>query len=429
MKIRLAILLTLAVPAALVPAQAQTVLIKGAKVHTAGERGTLETHDILIQDGRIAELGQGIAAPEGASVIEAQGRPVTPGFIASYTRLGLVEIGLDEESNDAGPDEDFELGAALDVQYAIDPTTSPIPNARRDGLTRAVVAPEAGTGLFAGRGAIIRLDGSADSMIKPRAAMFAEVGAGGARLEGGTRVASWTVLRESLADARDYAANRAAYEGARTRDQRLPLSDVRALVAVVRGEMPLVLGVNRAADIRQAIRLKAEFEGLRLILLGAREAWQVAEELAAAGIPVIIDPSDNLPRNFESLGATFRNAARLHEAGVAFAISAASGDETHRAGEQAQLAGIAVANGLPWEAALAAVTRVPAEIWGQTDAGEIAVGRTADLVLWDGDPLEVTSNVDAIFIRGQSMPMTSRQIELRERYRDLKKGAMPFAYR
>jgi imidazolonepropionase-like amidohydrolase len=426
---RVTMIFASAVMAAVTSAQAQTVLIRGAKVHTAGAQGTLENHDILIRDGVIAELGQGLAAPEGATVVEAGGRPVTPGFFASYTHLGLVEISLDDESNDSRPERDFELGAALDVQYAINPASTLIPNARRDGLTHAVVAPVASTGQFAGRGAVIRLDQSADSVVMAGAGLFAEVGARGARLEGGTRVGSWTVLRESLSHARDYAANRAAYESTRERDQRLPLSDVEALLPVVNGQMPLVLGVNRAPDIREAIRLRAEFPQLRLILLGAREAWRIAEDLAASGIPVIIDPSDNLPGSFESLAATLSNAARLHEAGVTFALSAASGDETHRAGDLAQLAGIAVANGLPWEAALEAITSVPATIWGQTDTGEITTGKTANLVLWDGDPLEITSNADAIFIRGQSMSMTSRQTELRERYRDPGKGDLPFAYR
>ncbi|MFW6027503.1 MAG: amidohydrolase family protein [bacterium] len=426
---RFAVIAAAAVMALVSSAQAQTVLIRGAKVHTAGEQGTLEDHDILIREGRIAALGPELEAPEEATVLEAEGRPVTPGLIASYTHLGLVEISLDDESNDTLPDPEFGLGAALDVQYAINPGSTTIPNARRDGLTRAVVAPAANTGLFAGRGAVITLDQRPESMTTPRVALFAEVGARGARLEGGTRAGSWTVLRESLQDAREYAANRAAYAQARERDQRLPLSDIEALVPVVNGETALVLGVNRAADIREAIRLQSDFEDLRLILLGAREGWRVAEELAESGIPVIIDPSDNLPGNFESLGATLKNAARLHEAGATFAIAPVSGDETHRAGDQAQLAGIAVANGLPWEAALEAVTRAPAAIWGQTDAGEIAVGRSADLVLWDGDPLEVTSNADAIFIRGRSMPMTSRQTELRERYRNLKEGGLPFAYR
>lgn len=429
MIMRLALLTALAASAAFASAQAETVLIRGATVHTAGEQGTLNNHDILIRDGLIAEVGTGLSAPDNATVIEAEGRPVTPGLTASYTHLGLVEISLDEESNDARPERDFALGAALDVQYAINPGSTLIPNARRDGLTRAVVAPVANTGLFAGRGAVIRLDQGAGSVVRPRVALFAAMNARGAMLEGGTRIGSWTVLRESLSDARDFAANREAYEGARERDQRLPLSDIEALVPVVTGEMPLALSVNRAPDIREAIRLRSDFENLRLILLGAREAWRLADELAAAGIPVVIDPSDNLPGNFESLGATLRNAARLHEAGATFAISAASGDRSHRAGDQAQLAGIAVANGLPWDAALTAITRTPAEIWGQENVGEIAPGRIADLVLWDGDPLEVTSNVDAVFIDGRSMSMTSRQTELRDRYRDLSSSDLPFAYR
>ncbi|MFP4004435.1 MAG: amidohydrolase, partial [Alphaproteobacteria bacterium] len=174
MRLRLAMIVGLAAFAALSSAQAQTVLIRGAKVHTAGEQGTLENHDILIEDGEIAALGEGLEAPEGAEVLEADGRPVTPGLVASYTHLGLVEISLDEESNDVRPEREFGLGAALDIQYAINPESSVIANARRDGLTRAVVAPAANTGLFGGRGAVITLDQGADSVATPRAALFAE---------------------------------------------------------------------------------------------------------------------------------------------------------------------------------------------------------------------------------------------------------------
>lgn len=409
-------------------AAAETIFIRGATVHTASERGTLDDYDIIVSGGVIAELGRGLKAPADAMIVEAKGRPVTPGFMASYSYLGLVEISLDDESNDTKLDKELGLGAALDVQYAVNPASSLIPNARLDGVTRAVVAPRAGGSLFAGRAAVIDLSGGRRPVNVPRAALFAEAGAFGAEVLGGSRIAAWTVLREAFDDAVAYAARNGRKDD-RKYDELVAVSDIEALVPVVKGQLPLALRVNRAADIRQALRLKTDYKALRLILFGGREAWMEAKALKNAGVPVVIDPSDNLPSNYESLAATLKNAARLNAAGVTFAISMVTSDVSHRAGQLGQLAGLAVANGLPWDAALAAITRVPAEIWGLKDRyGQVAEGYEADLVVWDGDPLEVTSNVDVLIIRGKMMPLRSRMTELRDRYSDLG-GREPFAYR
>src|SRR5690606_12391666 len=176
----------------------------------------------------------------------------------------------------------------------------------------------------------------------------------------------------------------------------------------------VVFSVDRAADILQVLAL-AKRHGMRPVIAGGAEAWRVAEALAAAKVPVLLDALDNLPGNFDRLGATLENAARLHAAGVTIAFSQ-RGDATHNARKVRQLAGVAVANGLPWDAALAALTRNPAEVFGQADRGRIAVGQLADLVLWSGDPLEVTSWAEQVWIAGKPQPMRSRQTELLERY-------------
>jgi imidazolonepropionase-like amidohydrolase len=142
----------------------------------------------------------------------------------------------------------------------------------------------------------------------------------------------------------------------------------------------------------------------------------VAGELAAAKIPVILNPLDNLPESFDAVGATLENAARLQRAGVKIAFSL-DDPEPHNMRKVRQAAGIAVAHGLPWDEALAALTRNPAEILGvATGNGSLARGRPADLVLWSGDPLEVTTLADRVFIQGEAQPMRSRQTELRDRY-------------
>ena len=232
------------------------------------------------------------------------------------------------------------------------------------------------------------------------------------------------LLREALDDALDYAAHKAAWEKAERRPYTLSRLDLEALVPVARGELPLVVGVDRASDIEAALRLGRE-RHLKLILAGCDEAWMVADQIAAAQVPVLINPLADLPSSFEHLGATLENAARLHRAGVSFAFM--SGD-AHNARTLRQLAGNAVANGLPWDEALKAMTINPARIWHLEDRfGTLEPGKEADVVIWDGDPLEVTSAALRVFIRGIEMPRKTRQTELRDRYKNLG-GVLPPAY-
>ena len=158
----------------------------------------------------------------------------------------------------------------------------------------------------------------------------------------------------------------------------------------------------------------AKRNNVRVAITGAVEAWKVADELAAAKVPVFVDTLADLPGDFDQLGATLENAARLHAAGVQVAIQSAG---SHHARKVRQMAGNAVANGLPWEDGLAALTRVPAETFGVADDfGTIAVGKRADLVLWSGDPLEVTTVAEQVWLGGAMVPMRSRQTDLRDRY-------------
>src|SRR5690606_17572646 len=173
--------------------------------------------------------------------------------------------------------------------------------------------------------------------------------------------------------------------------------------------------VDRAADIVQLLRWSKR-HGLRVAISGGAEAWAVAPRLAAAMVPVFVDPLANLPGNFDTVGATMENAARLHAAGVRVGFSQ-SGDASHNARKVRQLAGNAVANGLPWEAGLAGLTTVPAQVLGVAGQfGSIAPGMRADLVLWNGDPLEVNATADQVWFDGRAIPMRSRQTELRDRY-------------
>ena len=405
------------------PADAETVAIVGATVHTMGSAGTLENATVVIEGGRIRAVGRGIPVPPGARTIDARGKVVTPGLFDSLTQLGLVEVNAVAGTRD-GAEQNDRITAAFDVADAINPRSMLLPINRVEGLTRAVVAPGAGKSLIAGRGAVIHLGMGPDLLVRSPAAMFAVLGEQGAHLAGGSRAGAMLLLREALDDALDYATHRAAWEKAEHRLYTLSRLDLEALAPVARGELPLVVFVDRASDIEAALRLGRE-RHLKLILAGCDEGWMVADQIAAARVPVLINPLTDLPSTFEHLGATLENAARLNRAGVTFAFM--SGD-AHNARNLRQLAGNAVANGLPWDEALRAMTVNPARIWHLEDRlGTLEPGKEADVVIWDGDPLEVTSGAEKVFIRGVEMPRKTRQTELRDRYMHLG-GPLPPAY-
>jgi imidazolonepropionase-like amidohydrolase len=433
-----------------IPIGEPAYLIRGAIVHTMGAQGVIQGADVLIAGGKIAGVGQGIVMPPGAQVIEANGRPVTPGLMASFTQLGILEIDLEQTTNDTTADGKVAT-AAFDVTDALNPNSTLIPVARIAGVTRAVVAPEPGSSMFLGQAAVIQLGLDPNMVVRPRVGMFVifdpfragdgydteQYGSGGGQATAGggalsgpiNRPVLWAHFRETIADAREYLARQAAYHSpGGSRDQRTTRIDLDALAPVLRGEEPIVAFVNRASDIRQLLAYCKQ-QNLKLIIAGGAEAWMVANELAAAQVPVLVDAYTNLPGNFASLGATLANAARLDKAGVRVAFMPPSDEPSHNARRVTQIAGNAVANGMDYEHALAAITSVPAQIWGIADTyGTLEAGKDADVVLWDGDPLEVTSAPTVVFIKGQKIPMQSRQTKLRDRYRDLNRKDMPLGY-
>lgn len=406
--------------------------IVGATVHTMGDGGVMEDATVVVRGERVEAVGYDLEIPAGASVLDARGKVLTPGFFDSSSRIGLVEVGAVRSSRDMSTEDD-RMTAAFRVADAVNPASSVIPVVRVEGLTRALVLPSPGSSVIAGQGALIHLgsepgDGPGAILVREPAAMYAAFGERGAGLSGGARGAALLRLREALDDARDFAANRAAYDRGERRGYALSRLDLEALAPVVAGDLPLVISANRASDVLALLRLGSDHPDLDLVIAGAAEGWLVADELAAAGVPVLLNALANLPSSFETLGATLANAARLHRAGVTFAFMSGS---AHGAANLRQDAGNAVAHGLPWEAALAAMTTAPAEIWGIADTyGKIAPGYDADLVVWDGDPLELTSYPDHVFIRGEEMPKESRQLLLRDRYLDLpEEGERSPAYR
>lgn len=428
------------------PALAETVAIVNARIETVGTAGTITSGTVVIRDGKIAAVGEGVAAPAGARVIDAKGGVVTPGFIAASSNLTVSEVEAVSETRD---DRSGKLSAGFDIQYGVNPNSAVIPLARQSGLTTAVITPlltrgggghshdhggsadagltggggvgEADPYLFGGQAAIVTLGQSRDPVRKARVAVVLDLGEAGARNAGGSRGAALVLVRSALDDARAYARNRGAYEQGSTREFGLSRIDLEALVPVVQGRTPLLIRVSRAADIRQALRLAKE-QNIRIIIEGAEEGWMVADELAAAGVAVLIDPQAALPQSFETLGARLDNAARLRAAGVTVVIV---GSRDYSNLRQARFnAGTAVAYGLPYADALASLTANPARVWGIADrVGSIEVGKDADIVLWNGDPLETSSWPLAVFVGGVQQPEDNRAFQLRDRY-----AAPPAAY-
>jgi imidazolonepropionase-like amidohydrolase len=405
-------------------ASGQTVAITGARVLT-GTAATIENGTVLLRDGRIVAVGRDVPIPAGATVIDGHGKVVTPGLINSYTTIGVVEIEAVDETNDAASSND-QITAAFDVRYGLNPSSTLIPIERDGGVTGAVVAPGARASIIAGMGALIHLaGGTADSMIdRSPVAMFGILNEGAAERTGGARGTAVLRLRELLEDVKVYAANPAAYETRDRRDLSLSRLDLEAMVPVVQGRLPLVLAVDRAPDILNALSLAKEFK-LRLILSGAAEGWRVAGAIRAAGVPVIMNPLTDIPF-YDDLAATLENAARLQKAGVTVAFATF---DAHNARNLRFLAGNAVANGMPYDAALAAITSVPARIWGADSMiGALAPGRRADLVVWSGDPFELLTRAEHVFIGGREMPPDNRQRQLLARYRTLG-DSIPAQYR
>jgi imidazolonepropionase-like amidohydrolase len=412
------------------PAASETLAITNAHIYTMGPAGEIASGMLVIRGGKITSVGPGASAPPGARVIDAGGAVVTPGLVASNTPLSTVEIAEGvEETNDNATGSD-RLSAAFDVKYAVNPDSVLIPIARLGGITDAVVTPTLERRprkdmIFAGQAAVIHLGSGADIVEKAPAGMVLVMGEDGARMAGGSRAAEFILLRAMLDDVRAYAANRANYDLGRSRLYTLSREDLEALIPVVEGREPLMVSVHRAADIRQVIDLARE-QKLKLILEGAEEGWRIAPEIAAAKVPVLLDAASDLPESFDMIGATLENAARLNAAGVVIGIE---NPPIYEGGRTPRIdAGRAVAHGLPFGAALAAITINPSRIWGVADRiGSLEPGKDADIVVWSGDPLEPLSAPTAVLIKGVLQPLRSRDLDLRDRY--LHATDLPAAYR
>jgi imidazolonepropionase-like amidohydrolase len=417
-----------------VPAAAQTLAITGGTIVVGDGSDPVPRGTVVIRNGRVVAAGANVAVPAGAQIVDATGQWVTPGIVGGFTRLGLVEVSAVTSTNDSSA-ADSEFSAGLDVGPSINPLSAAIATNRTGGVTRAVVAPDTSNAIFGGQGAIIDLGADMDAVMQPRAFQFVELGERGAARAGGSRSASHATFRNALDQAQLYARNPAAY-GGQSSDALLNRVDAAALVPVVQGRVPLIVHVEQARDILNVIALREDYPRLNLILAGVSEGWTVAPQIAAAGVPVIASALNDLPAQFEQLAATQSNIGRMRDAGVQVAIGMIDDRDAHQIRYSTQYAGNLVAlnnvpgaTGLTWGEAFAAISSWPAEIMGLgSEIGSLRPGRRADVVIWDGDPLELSSNVDVMFIDGVQQPLTSRQTRLRDRYLSIDEQQLPQAY-
>ena len=402
-------------------AHAQTVAVTNAKLWTGEE--VIDGATVIIRDGRVTAAAPDASIPANMDRVDAAGAWVTPGIISAFSRVGVVEVGAEDATNDAAaPLSTFS--AALRLADAFNPSATTIPVTRLEGVTRIVVAPGFGSAMFGGQGFVADTSGEADSVSDDELFSFVNFGEGGAGLAGGSRAAAWATFRGALSDARTYPARYIAHD----MGDVLSRPDALAFGKASRGQQMILVAVDRAADIRRLIELKADSENLNIALVSGSEAWIVADELADADIPVIVDPYNNLPGRFETLASTQHNAERLIDAGVTVAF-AYFDDDSHQARLVLQSAGNAVANGVSHEDALKAITSSPAKIYGLEGLGSLEPGSYGDLVIWDGDPLEVTSAPTHVFIEGIQQPMESRQTKLRDRYLSIDESQRPMAFK
>ncbi len=387
---------------------AACIVITGAILWTSG--GPVTGKHLVIEAGRITAIAD--APPPRCTAVDAKGGDVTPGLIDPYTQIGLVEVPMEQVTVDSaagGKEHTKPTGvyASFRVADAYNPRSTLIPIARVAGLTSVIAAPQGG--VVSGQSAWADLRGKtqAEAVKRRRVAVHVNFGASGV-----SRASLLHILRTLLSEATRYAAVRDTWEKAQARAPLFGHLELEAMQAVLSRKLPLVMRADRASDIEAALRFAAEFK-IRLVIAGGAEAHLMAAALAQAQVPVIVDPYVYGPRTFDQVHGSAANAAVLAKAGVKVMISAFW---SHNARTLPQVAGNAVRGGLSRGAAIRAITQTPAEVFGMPDHGRLAPGAIANVVVWSGDPLELSSHPTHVFIGGRPISLETRQTRLRDRY-------------
>lgn len=384
----------------------ENILLKNASIFLASQGDALVSSDILISNGLILKIEKEISTKVD-KVIDLDGLLVTPGLIAPYSHLGILELEMVPETRD---DSSSVYTAGLSISSSFNPLSTLIPNNRRGGITSALSVPSS-SGLFAGLASAYSLSGSLhQSLISEDIALFGAISSGT-----DSRSAKTLMLEDSF-DAASRIINLDDWESVSglPKDFFLSKRDIKSLQRVLSKEIPLVIKADRASDILYLLKFSESLD-IRLIIRGAAEGWMVAGDIAKLKVPVILEPINNLPSSFDELGARLDNASKLYESGVPIMI-ASHEHATHNLHLSRQGAGVAVSYGLPWQEALKAMTSNVADSFGLEKIGYIKEGYSADLVVWNKDPLELSAYPEHIFISGKLISGQSRSTRLRDRY-------------
>ena len=393
---------------------ANSILIKSGQINDG--LGNSFIGDILIVDEKIVEVGKFLNS-SSAKIIEAKGKPVTPGLISPISNIGVVEINALDVTNDDSPDF---FGPGFSVFNAFNPHSTLIQWNRSNGVTSSISTPGYSSHIFKGMGSFYLLDGDIDITGNADVAMYSRLGA-----VGGSRAETIQIMESmfELALNKDELELEELLGTTFASSMDMQLQDIQALSRVVAREIPLVLEVNRAIDILQALRLKNDYD-LELVLMSVEEAPLVLDQILASGVSVIIDPMDNIPDSFDELASNIKLGGILSNAGIKVMFST---QRSHNYHLMRQGAGNAVAHGMTYQAGISGMTSIVADVFNIQDRGSIKEGHFADIVIWSEDPLEPSAYPTTVIINGSEMSLETRASRLTERYTD--KRDIPSSYK
>ena len=388
-----------------------TTLIKNATIYD-GVKNIPFVGNILIENEIIKRVSS--ANMQADFVIDASGMIVTPGIIGTDTNIGIVEIGALSVTRDDSS-EIYSIG--FSIHDAFNPKSTLIPWNRSNGVTSALSLPQGTSSPIGGLGSYFLLDGELDITSNKDIVMIGNVGGSSNK----SRAETFAVMDDLLSfassiNARDLSNNADIadlIEASPIADfMELHPRDVKALFKLINDNLPLIISTNRASDILKLIELKEKYN-LNLIIKGAQDASLVASQIAESNIPLIINPINNIPESFDELASNIQMASRLEKKGINLMFNTPRSHNFHLV---RQGAGVAVANGMSYEAAIKGITSTPANAFNIDQRGEIKAGYFADIVIWDADPLEPSSMPEYVFINGKNINLTSRSSRLRDRY-------------
>ena len=403
-------------------ANAQSIVIKNATIYD-GVNNSPFVGNILIDENKIKKISS--SNLQADFVIDASGKIVTPGFIATDTQLGIVEIGALSVTRDDSS-KMYKIG--FSIFNAFNPNSTLIPWNRSNGITSALTLPNNTSSPIGGLGSYFVLDSKLDVTGTSDMVMIGEFGGSSSksRAEQFSMIEDLLILASSLTKSdinSDLELSDLIDEWSISDAMNLHPRDMRALYQLVNNNLPLIIKSHRASDLLKLIELKEKYN-LNIIIMGAQEASLVSDELAEHNIPLIFDPMNNIPESFDELASNIQMASKLEEAGIEMMFTVSRSHNYHLI---RQGAGVAVANGLSYGAAIRALSSTPAKVFGIKDRGTIESGKIADLIIWEADPLEPSSMPEFVFINGENIDLTTRSSRLRDRY--TKKLNKPVIYR